>query len=47
LGRGDLTAFMARENPAALAALQDRFFALREAGLWASRRNSLAEGERI
>jgi len=47
LGRDDLTAFMSRENPAALAALQDRFAALREAGLWASRRNSLAEGERI
>lgn len=47
LGRDDLTAFMSRENPAALVALQDRFAALREAGLWASRRNSLAEGERI
>jgi cobaltochelatase CobN len=42
LGRGDITAFMARENPAALQALQDRFAALRESGLWASRRNSLA-----
>jgi cobaltochelatase CobN len=48
LGRDDLTAFMARENPAALAALQSRFAALRDAGLWASRRNSLAaEGERL
>jgi cobaltochelatase CobN len=44
LGRDDVTAFMARENPAALAALQSRFDALREAGLWASRRNSLADG---
>jgi cobaltochelatase CobN len=47
LGRDDITAFMARENPAALAALQDRFAALREAGLWASRRNAVAEGERL
>ncbi len=49
LGRDDVTAFMARENPAALRALQDRFAALREAGLWASRRNSLAAntGQRL
>ena len=48
LGRDDIIAFMARENPAALAALQSRFAALREAGLWASRRNSLAqEGQRV
>jgi cobaltochelatase CobN len=47
LGRGDVMAFMARENPAALAALQDRFAALREAGLWASRRNAMGEGERL
>lgn len=47
LGRDDITAFMARENPAALAALQDRFSALREAGLWASRRNAVGEGERL
>lgn len=47
LGRDDVTAFMARENPAALAALQGRFAALREAGLWASRRNAMGEGERL
>ena len=43
LGRDDLTAFLARENPAALAALRDTFQRLRDAGLWITRRNSLAE----
>jgi len=42
LDRSDLVAFMARENPAALQALRDRFAALREAGLWITRRNSIA-----
>jgi cobaltochelatase CobN len=42
LGRADLVAFMARENPAALAALRDRFAALHDAGLWVTRRNSVA-----
>jgi len=42
LGRPDLTAFMARENPAALAALRSRFQALHDAGLWVTRRNSIA-----
>jgi cobaltochelatase CobN len=42
LGRSDLVDFMARENPAALAALRARFEALHEAGLWATRRNSIA-----
>jgi len=42
LGRDDLVAFMARENPGALAAMQARFAALREAGLWLTRRNSIA-----
>ena len=42
LGRDDLTAFMARENPAALAALRDLFQRLAEAGLWVTRRNSIA-----
>lgn len=42
LGRPDLVEFMDRENPAALAALRDRFRALREAGLWITRRNSIA-----
>lgn len=40
LGAEDVTAFMHRENPAALQALQDRFAALRDAGLWIPRRNS-------
>ncbi|MES2664511.1 MAG: cobaltochelatase subunit CobN [Pseudomonadota bacterium] len=44
LGRDDLTAFMDRENPAALAALRARFAALRDAGLWVTRRNSIAAG---
>lgn len=42
LGRDDLVAFMARENPAALAALRDLFQRLAEAGLWVTRRNSIA-----
>jgi cobaltochelatase CobN len=44
LNRADLVAFMARENPAALAALRARFDALRAAGLWLTRRNSIAAG---
>lgn len=36
--------FLARENPAALAAMEARFEALRAAGLWVSRSNSLAAG---
>jgi cobaltochelatase CobN len=42
LGRSDLVDFMARENPAALAAMRARFDALREVGLWSTRRNSIA-----
>ncbi|AWB47980.1 cobaltochelatase subunit CobN [Gemmobacter aquarius] len=42
LGRDDLVAFMERENPDALAALRARFAALRDAGLWVTRRNSIA-----
>ncbi len=42
LGRDDLVAFMERENPQALAALRARFAALRDAGLWVTRRNSIA-----
>ncbi|MEP4037319.1 cobaltochelatase subunit CobN [Pseudophaeobacter sp.] len=41
LGREDLVSFMEEENPAALQAMRDRFRALAEAGLWASRRNSI------
>lgn len=42
LGRADLVDFLERENPQALAALRARFRALHEAGLWATRRNSIA-----
>jgi len=42
LGRADLVAFMERENPLALQAMRDRFAALRDAGLWITRRNSIA-----
>jgi len=42
LGRDDLVSFMHRENPAALAALRDMFQRLRDAGLWVTRRNSIA-----
>ncbi|MFC3181176.1 cobaltochelatase subunit CobN [Cypionkella sinensis] len=42
LGREDLVAFMEAENPAALAALRARFQALADAGLWITRRNSIA-----
>ncbi|MDB5657511.1 MAG: cobaltochelatase subunit CobN, partial [Cypionkella sp.] len=42
LGRVDLVEFMAAENPAALAALRARFQALADAGLWITRRNSIA-----
>ncbi|WP_432817331.1 cobaltochelatase subunit CobN [Sulfitobacter sp. JB4-11] len=41
LGRADLVDFMERENPQALDAMRDRFAALREAGLWVTRRNSI------
>ena len=41
LQRPDLVDFMARENPAALAALRDLFRRLQQAGLWQSRLNSV------
>jgi cobaltochelatase CobN len=41
LGRDDLVAFMERENPLALQEMRDRFAALRDAGLWVTRRNSI------
>ena len=44
LGDADMHAFLARENPAALAAMQARFAALAEAGLWRTRSNSRAMG---
>ncbi|MDT8854345.1 cobaltochelatase subunit CobN [Paracoccaceae bacterium Fryx2] len=42
MGRDDLVAFMERANPDALAAMRARFVALRDAGLWVTRRNSIA-----
>lgn len=42
LGRDDLVDFMARHNPQALEALRDLFRRLAEAGLWVTRRNSIA-----
>ena len=42
LGRDDLRVFLLRENPAALAAMEDIFQRLRDAGLWVTRRNSIA-----
>ncbi len=42
LGRDDLRAFLARENPQALAAMEDTFRRLHDAGLWTTRRNSIA-----
>lgn len=42
LGSDDVRAFMARENPAALAAMETCFARLHEASLWKTRRNSIA-----
>jgi len=42
LGDDDVRAFMARENPAALAAMETCFTRLHEASLWRTRRNSIA-----
>jgi cobaltochelatase CobN len=42
LGRDDLRDFLGRENPAALAAMEDCFRRLADAGLYATRRNSIA-----
>ncbi|MBM1555215.1 cobaltochelatase subunit CobN [Sulfitobacter mediterraneus] len=41
LGRDDLVAFMQDENPLALEEMRNRFAALRDAGLWVTRRNSI------
>ncbi|MEP5731481.1 MAG: cobaltochelatase subunit CobN [Sulfitobacter sp.] len=41
LGRADLLAFMETENPKALEEMRARFAALRDAGLWVTRRNSI------
>jgi cobaltochelatase CobN len=42
LGRADLVAFMQDENPRALEEMRNRFAALRDAGLWITRRNSIS-----
>ncbi|MBR0932358.1 cobaltochelatase subunit CobN [Bradyrhizobium jicamae] len=42
LGSDDVRTFMARENPAALAAMETCFNRLHEASLWKTRRNSIA-----
>jgi len=44
LGQEDVRDFLARENPDALAAMEARFAALHEAGLWVTRRNSILAG---
>ena len=42
LGNADVRAFLARENPSALVALETCFTRLHEASLWKTRRNSIA-----
>ena len=42
LGREDLVDFMQTENPQALDEMRARFAALRDAGLWVTRRNSIS-----
>lgn len=42
LGRDAVRDFLQRENPAALAAMEDLFRRLRDSGLWQTRRNSIA-----
>ncbi|MCW1384532.1 MULTISPECIES: cobaltochelatase subunit CobN [unclassified Novosphingobium] len=41
LGQSEVRAFLERENPQALAAMEARFAALHAAGLWPTRRNSI------
>lgn len=41
LGQHEVRAFLERENPGALAAMEARFAALHAAGLWQTRRNSI------
>jgi len=41
LADDEVRAFMARENPAALLALESCFARLHEAALWTTRRNSI------
>jgi cobaltochelatase CobN len=42
LGDDEVRAFLARENPAALSAIENCFARLHEASLWVTRRNSIA-----
>lgn len=42
LGRADLVEFLQLENPKALEEMRSRFVALRDAGLWVTRRNSIS-----
>ncbi|WP_282603460.1 cobaltochelatase subunit CobN [Paracoccus sp. PARArs4] len=42
LGRPEIERFMAEANPAALQAMRDLFRRLHDAGLWVTRRNSIA-----
>ncbi|AWM00469.1 cobaltochelatase subunit CobN [Bradyrhizobium amphicarpaeae] len=42
LGNDDVRAFMARDNPSALAAMETCFARLHDAALWQTRRNSIA-----
>lgn len=42
LGRPEIVAFLEQNNPQALAAMRDLFRRLHEAGLWTTRRNSIA-----
>jgi cobaltochelatase CobN len=42
LGDDEVRAFLSRENPAALAAIEDCFRRLHDASLWVTRRNSIA-----
>lgn len=46
LGDPEILAFLAEQNPGALAAMQATFAALAEAALWQSRSNSIAAGLR-
>jgi cobaltochelatase CobN len=41
LGSDDIRAFLARENPQALASIEDCFRRLDESSLWVTRRNSI------
>ena len=47
LGHDEVRAFMASDNPAALAALESCFARLHEASLWTTRRNSIAAALRV